>query len=168
VNNSKDRREKTSLQSNALTQIPNPLSERANDLARQKMSLEILRIKFEEAKSYNTISVTAFTIYLAINGVLLKYAFEKDIAPSLPIVLSIIGVATSTLYIAVALFKNLVRQQLEKDVAHLNESLGCPLVAKQLTGLRYISVGTGSFSVFALVGWFVLLLRFTRNWWDLR
>ncbi|MCA1592798.1 MAG: hypothetical protein LC754_09145 [Acidobacteria bacterium] len=125
--------------------------------------LEILKQKFEEGKSYATISVTTFTVYLAINGVLLKYSLDKDIAPAIPIVLSIVGIATSTLYVAVSIFVKFVRDNLARDIDHLNQRLGNPLISKQFSGLSYISISTGTFSFFGLVGWILLLVRFIRR-----
>lgn len=125
--------------------------------------LEILKQKFEEAKSYATIFVTTFTVYLAINGALLRYSFEKDIAPSIPIILSIVGIATSALYVAVSIFKKFIRDSLARDVDHLNQLLGSPLVSKQFSGLSYVSVSTGTFSFFGLIGWILLLIRFISH-----
>ena len=110
--------------------------------------LEILKQKFEEAKSYATIFVTTFTVYLAINGALLRYSFEKISPPTIPIILSIVGIATSALYVAVSIFKKFIRDSLARDIDHLNQLLGSPLVSKQFSGLSYISVSTGTFSFF--------------------
>lgn len=125
--------------------------------------LEILKQKFDEAKSYATIFVTTFTVYLAINGALLRYSFEKDIAPTIPIILSIVGIATSALYVAVSIFKKFIRDNLARDIDHLNQLLGSPLVSKQFSGLRYISISIGTFSSFALIGWTLLFIRFINH-----
>lgn len=129
----------------------------------ESIHLEILKQKFEEGKSYVTISVTAFTVYLAINAALLTYSFQKDIAPAIPIIISIVGIATSALYIAVSIFKKFVRDNLACDIDHLNQRLGKPLVSKQFIGLSYIGVSTGMFSLFGLAGWILLLIRFSRR-----
>src|SRR5437763_5718392 len=113
--------------------------------------LHILKLKFEEGKSYATIFVTTFTVYLAINAGLLKYSFEPNVVATVPIFLSIVGVATSALYVAVSVFKRSIWHNLARDIDGLNQRLGQPLLSKQFLILRYMSISTGAFSLFGLV-----------------
>jgi len=125
--------------------------------------LQILKLKFEEGKSYATIFVTTFTVYLAINAGLLKYSFEPNVVPTTPLFLSIVGIATSALYVAVSIFKRSIWHNLASDIDSLNERLGRPLISKQFLILRYMSISTGAFSSFAFVGWIILFARFVRR-----
>src|SRR5216684_11973 len=66
--------------------------------------LKILKEKFQEGRLYASLSVTTFTVYLAANGALLKFSLDAQALTITPVVLSIIGAATSVLYLFVSSF----------------------------------------------------------------
>jgi hypothetical protein len=127
------------------------------------LELQILKLKFEEGKSYATVFVTTFTVYLAINAGLSKYSFEPNVVPTTPLFLSIVGTATSALYVAVSIFKRSIWHNLASDIDGLNKRLGRPLISRRFLILRYMSISTGAFSLFAFMGWIILFARFVRR-----
>ena len=117
---------------------------------------ELLSQKLQEVRAYATIAVTAFTVYMAISGVLLKFSLDGTQPGNDRHVLIAAGVMTSAVYLSVCFSYCHVRKSLVRDITHLNLQLGAPLISTQVIGLTYIALSSGTFTALALLGWLYL------------
>ncbi len=117
--------------------------------------------KLNEGQTLTTLYVTAFTVYISINGALMKFTMDatSDGHTAIKRSLTQIGVATSVVYLLASTFQWIIGQQLSVDIEYLNTQIGSPLDAPQMLVLRFISISAGLFTLCALTGWLFLLRR---------
>jgi hypothetical protein len=124
--------------------------------------LKLLVQKLDSGADISKLAVTTFTVYLAINGVLLKFA--TDAAAKTPpdrkavLAFCVAGVGASLVYLLACYFKRRLRQATNDDIAALTAVLAVPLVSDQMLMLKYIGIATTVFTCLALSGWMYLLL----------
>jgi hypothetical protein len=131
-------------------------SEEPSSNFQEGMFLDILKQKLEEGKSLTTLAVTIFTVYLAVNAALMKFASDKYTVGNPPVAFSIVGSIVSAIYLAASIFQQHVRTHIKRDIEHLNKLLNKPLISEQLSGLKYVSVTTALFSFLVLIVWILL------------
>src|SRR5205823_12497269 len=112
----------------------------------EDVSLEILKQKLEEGKSLTTLAVTIFTVYLAVNAALVKFASDRYATNTPPASLPAVGSVISAIYLVASIAQQFVRNHIKRDIDHLNKLLKNPLASEQLSGLKYVSFTTACFA----------------------
>ncbi len=121
---------------------------------------QILCQKLEEGRGLAAQFFTIFTLFMVMNGVLLKawsdsspdHTERQWLIASLGLALVIISLVTSR-------FPYKVRRDLISDINRLNNLLGRPLESEQLTLPKYIVLSSQYFASSVGVLWFILLVR---------
>lgn len=118
----------------------------------------LITAKLSEGQTLAALYVTAFTVYMTISGALLKFTIDaiNNGDAKIKQLLTLVGCVTSAVYLAACIFQWIAGQQLSADIEHLNTQIGNPLGARQVLFLLFISITSGAFTIFALIGWFLL------------
>jgi len=120
---------------------------------------ELLKEKLTEGRTILTIIVTSFSIFLAVNAILLKFGFDSNVNGLAKPVMFIAGLLTSLIYLVACLFMWLIRKSMLKDLILINkmsDTLDFPMHS-QLTPLKFVTITITLWTSTAILGWLVLL-----------
>jgi len=126
--------------------------------ASQEVILEILKHKMDEGKTLITHYLRAFTIFIAITGALLKFAFDSNSTPHLRIALCWMGVFLSVFGLFVCYLGEKLRRTIRNDIARIHEILSVPLEPDSLTTVLLTTLASVFFVTLLLGGWIYFLL----------
>lgn len=121
------------------------------------VELELLKLKSEEAAALANNAVRTISIYLAVTGGLLKFAFDTNATPQLRIALSVMGIVTSALLILAGYFGERHRRCLRQELNSLRVSLLKGASDERVLGVRHFVIGAFGLGFPALIGWITLI-----------
>lgn len=112
---------------------PEPIS--TKDL--QTATLELFKLKSAEAAALQGHVIRTGVLYFAVMGALFKFAYDQNSTRQLRSALAVVGLATSAVFLAAALFGFWYRARLLETFSVLHERLGLQSTPEMLPGIKY-------------------------------
>lgn len=120
--------------------------------------VQLLCQKLEEARALAIQLFTIFTLFMAMNGVLLK-AWADQCNSERKCLLAILGLVLAILALGTSYFPRKIHSELVSDIQHLNIELGRPLVSEQAAFARSIEISSRLFASAVGLLWLALSLK---------
>ena len=102
-------------------------------------------------------ALKVFAFYLAITGVLLKFALDKNSTPELKLVISILGISFSFIGFLTVFLANRLRNSIIKEIENLCNLLNIDFLPSTLLPLKYIEICSFLFAIITMVGWIYIV-----------
>jgi hypothetical protein len=120
--------------------------------------VELLRQKTDESATLLGHYIRSYTVYLAVTGALVKFAFDANSTPQLRRAMIILGFLISAAGLLVCVFGESVRRTLAADLRMLRQRAGLPELASDLLAIKYTVITGVVFIIIATLGWLFLLV----------
>jgi hypothetical protein len=126
-------------------------------LSPDEVTFELLKMKIEEGANLVTHYLRAYAFFLAITGVLLKFALDQSATAELRKVMCIFGIMLCLIGFLVCYFGESLRKKIVEDISNLSSRLQAPILASNLATIRYIVIAAVWFTLSVLIVWIFLL-----------
>jgi len=125
----------------------------------EEVTFHLLKLKLDEGTNLVGHYLKAYAFFLAITGVLLKFALDDHAAGEMRKVMCAFGILLCLLGFLVCYFGESLRRKLRKDICSLSELLQAPVLDSNLSTIKYIVIAAVCFTLSVLTMWVVLLGR---------
>jgi hypothetical protein len=123
---------------------------------RYEAQIEMLKIKSKEAEIFTNNGMRTIALFLAVTGALLKFALDAHATEDLRLVLSVMGLVTSSLLLLASLVAAKHRQLLKHELDELRLALLGDCAEERLTGILNLIIGALGLAVAALISWILV------------
>jgi hypothetical protein len=107
--------------------------------------VDLLKNRLDAQQKLNEGVGRVCVLYLAVFGIILKYAFDEGVPVETRRLITIFGIAMALFGILTSVFADITRRRLDADVIELNEAAGRPLKHPANCGLRYTVIACIAF-----------------------
>ena len=143
--------------------IPPSHVERSGEATSNDAPLELLRLKTAEAAALQVHIIATATLYFTGMGAIFKFSFDASSSLRLRTVLSIVGIATSLVVCAAAIFCHWYRKRLLVTLRLLRQALGLQRFTEELPGIKYSIILALLGALVVICAW-VFVLRLPRDY----
>ena len=114
--------------------------------------LELLKQKCQEGHDMLSQYLRAFAIYVAIIGILVKFALDQGASAELRNTLLMAGIFISIVALYTCLLGHKIRISISSEIQNLNDKLNNPLLLTDLNHLKFTVIIALSFVVIVIIG----------------